>query len=610
MALALASGRAAPRGSHLPGTGRQIAAALRVAAVALFVLVGWYQSANFVDLLMLAAIWSIAAVGLGLLLGMAGQVSLCQASFMLVGAYAYGVLAGEHGVPTLLALVAAGVAGALLAALLSPILRIRGYMLALATMALSLLITRAFGTGSWLPGGNAGLGGIPPLSLGPLTVESETGSLLLCVVVLAVAVVALRRAFGAGPTRRAIQLIHHDEPLLGAFGRDAFALKRSIFWVAAALAGVAGAIYAGAVSFVAPSDFGLADSFALALAVVIGGATRISGAIVGALVYELSFTVLGPDLADYRFVLLGVLVIVVVHFFPEGVLPSRADLGALLPRRLAVARPPVLQRLRRRAPQPLPPEPLAEPTAASPLAVQLEQVGKAYGALRAVDDLTVAVAPGTLVALVGPNGAGKTTLLDLIAGEQPASAGRLRLGDHDVTALAATERARLGVARTYQRIRLVPSLSVRDNVAVGIDKLVREGRLARIGERTCAAHADAALARVGLEGRGGEPIGQLTFGERRLVEIARVLASRPRLVLLDEPASGLSVAEARQFAALVRELHAGGCTVVLVEHDLAFVRAVAEEVVALDRGRLLAHGPTEEVFALAAFQEAYVGVAA
>ncbi len=601
MAVSLSS--SAPTVSP-PRAGRQAAAALRVAAVGAFVVVGWYQSSNFVDLLMLAAIWSIAAIGLGLLMGLAGQVSLCQASFMLVGAYAYGVLTREHGVPTELALLAAGAASALLAVLLAPVLRIRGFMLALATMALSLLITRAFGTGSWLPGGNVGLGSIPPLSLGPLTLETEGQYLALCVAVLGASVVTLRRVFGAGPTRRAIQLIHHDEALLSAFGRDGFALKRSIFWVAAALAGVAGAIYAGAISFVAPNDFGLADSFALALAVVIGGATRVSGAIVGAVIYELSFTALGPELADYRYVLLGVIVIVVVHFFPEGVLPTRADLGALAPRRWAGARPRREQRPDRPAPT------LVEPHASEPLGVRIDQVTKAYGALRAVDGLDVAIRPGALVALVGPNGAGKTTLLDLIAGEQAASSGRLSLGDRDVTTLEASARARLGVARTYQRIRLVPSLSLRDNVAVGVDKLVVEGRLPRLAERQRAAHADAALAAVGLAGRGAESIATLTFGERRLVEIARVLASRPRLVLLDEPASGLSVAEAEHFATLVRRMHAGGCTVVLVEHDLAFVRMLAEEVVALDGGRLLAHGPTAEVFATSAFQQAYVGVAA
>jgi ABC-type branched-subunit amino acid transport system ATPase component len=246
----------------------------------------------------------------------------------------------------------------------------------------------------------------------------------------------------------------------------------------------------------------------------------------------------------------------------------------------------------------------AEAEAVEPLAVSVEGVSKHFGALAAVDHVTLEVRTGSLTALIGPNGAGKTTLLDLVAGDQYASGGRIVLGGKDVTGWSRVSRARLGLARTYQRIRLVPSLTVLENVLIGVDQAAR-GTRASDAERS--GRALAALAEVGLAGRADAPVGSLTFGQRRLVEMARAISSKPRLVLLDEPSSGLNDAEIGGFADVIRRLHATGCTVLLVEHNLPFVRALAEDVVALDRGKLLAHGDTEHVFSLPEFQRSYIG---
>jgi ABC-type branched-subunit amino acid transport system ATPase component len=242
-----------------------------------------------------------------------------------------------------------------------------------------------------------------------------------------------------------------------------------------------------------------------------------------------------------------------------------------------------------------------------PLGVRLTGVTKRFGALRAVDGLTLTIRVGTLTALIGPNGAGKTTLLDMIAGDQPVTRGRIVVGDADVTHRSRPARARMGIARTYQRLRLVPSLNVLDNVLLGVDQAVRSDH--RAAEQQRRRRAEAALEDVGMGERWNTPVGILTFGQRRLVEMARAIASRPRLVLLDEPSSGLNDAEIDEFAEVIRRLHRTGCTIVLVEHNLPFVRSLAEEIVALDFGHLLAQGPTEEVFGLASFQEAYVGMA-
>lgn len=572
-----------------------VAGLLRIAAVIALLVAGWYQSYDFTGVLGLAAIWAVATIGLGLLLGAAGQISLCQASFVLVGAYLYGAVSVTWKGPTLLALIASAAAGGAAAMLVSPVLRARGYYLALATTAVSLLADQVATTATWIPGGVAGLSSIPSLKIGPLQINTETRYLWFTILLIAVIMLVLHVRYGIGKARRAIQALHHDEGLLAGFGGSPARLKLNVFIVAGVLAGLAGGLYAGNYTFVSDQGFGLQESFALALAVMIGGSGRLMGAVLGALVYEMSYTILPSSLSDYRFAFLGAIVIATMHFFPRGLMPSREDFKGWIPA------------TRRRPAKPGSDQEHHELDPLEPLGVELQHVTKQFGALRAVADLTLSISPGKLTALIGPNGAGKTTLLDMIAGDQRVTSGKIAVGGADVSRKGRVARARMGIARTYQRVRLVPSLNVLDNVLLGVDQAVRShGRVSEVARRR---RAEASLEDVGMGHRSSTPVSTLTFGERRLVEMARAIASRPRLVLLDEPSSGLNDAEIEAFAEVIRRLHQTGCTIILVEHNLPFVRSLAEDIIALDFGRLLAHGQTEEVFGLRAFQEAYVGLA-
>ena len=572
-----------------------VAGLVRTVAVVVFVYFAWYQSFDFISLLSLAAIWAVATVGLGLVLGAAGQISLCQASFVLVGAYFYGTMAKQWSGPTLLALLFACVGGAAVALLTSPVLRARGYYLAIATMAVSLLTDRIVTTESWIPGRNTGLIGVPPLKIAGIHINTPSGYLAFSAILLVVIIAVLHQRYGRGHMRRAIQALHHDEELLAGFGGNSAALKRQVFIVGGLLAGLAGGLYAGDFGYVSDNGFGLQESFALALAVFIGGNGRFLGAVLGAFVYEASFTILGNSLSDYRFAFLGAVVVLTVHFFPRGLMPSREDFKGWIPD------------LRRRKPLPAADREHHELDPVEPLSVRLRGLTKCYGALTAVDGVTLNGTPGSLTALIGPNGAGKTTMLDMIAAEQWATDGQIEIGGKDVTTMGRVKRARLGIARTYQRLRLVPSLNVLDNVLIGVDQSIR--RTGRMKEQERKARAEAALIDVGLADRHDADVNTLTFGQRRLVEMARAIMSRPSLVLLDEPSSGLNDAETADFAGVIRRLHSTGCTIILVEHNLPFVRSLAEDVIALDRGKLLAHGSTEEVFASAEFQRSYVGAA-
>jgi ABC-type branched-subunit amino acid transport system ATPase component len=244
-----------------------------------------------------------------------------------------------------------------------------------------------------------------------------------------------------------------------------------------------------------------------------------------------------------------------------------------------------------------------------PLALRLEGVSRWFGGLRAVDGVDLAVRPGERRALIGPNGAGKTTLFNLIAGALPVSAGRIRVFGADVTRLAQHRRAALGLTRTFQITNLFPNLTVLDNVrlaaqALGPAKFSMLRPLGRFGE--LQTRAEQALAAVGLEDRAGSTVRHLSHGEQRQLEIALALAGRPRVLLLDEPAAGLSQAEARLMTALLRRLDPA-ITLLIIEHDMDIALEVAQHVTVLHYGRVIADGPRDAVKADPTVREIYLG---
>ena len=248
--------------------------------------------------------------------------------------------------------------------------------------------------------------------------------------------------------------------------------------------------------------------------------------------------------------------------------------------------------------------------------LELDSVSVRFGGLVANDDVSLSVAPRTIAALVGPNGAGKTTLFNVVTGLIRPASGRVTFGGDDITALPPVKRARLGIARTFQNLSLVGELSALDNVAVGLGRFRRCGlpgavlrtARARREDQTIRRLARAALDFVGMGTVAELPVAGLPYGDRRRVEIARAVALAPRLLLLDEPSAGMGPAETAALATTVRRARDElGCAVLLVEHDMAFVRALAEETTVLDLGRVLTHGPTEAVLRDEQVAAAYLG---
>ncbi len=251
----------------------------------------------------------------------------------------------------------------------------------------------------------------------------------------------------------------------------------------------------------------------------------------------------------------------------------------------------------------------------APPLLELDAVSRRYSGLLAVDSVDMRVSAGGIHAVIGPNGAGKTTLFNLISGVVPPSAGRIRLGGEDVTRLPAHRRARLGLTRTFQNIRIFGAMTVLENVLTGLHPRLRAGLPAvllrlprfRAEERTAVARAREMLDLVGLSEHARRPAGALSYGDQRRLEIARAMAPAPRLLLLDEPAAGMNPAETEALAVLVRRLGALGATVLLVEHDMGFVMGLAEEVTVLNFGRRIFAGPPAAVRGEPAVVEAYLG---
>jgi branched-chain amino acid transport system ATP-binding protein len=541
------------------------------------------------------ALTAIACVGLNVLLGLAGQVSLGHVGFVAIGAYATGLLMENAGwsfwAAAAAGIVLAAVVGGLLA---MPALRVRGPYLAMMTIAFGFIVEH--GAVEWrdLTGGGNGLilTKAPTLFGAPLT---ERGLATVSVLLVAAALILFERlkASGWGYAMRAAR---DSETAAGSVGVDLVQVRTAAFMISAGAAALAGAIFAPLNGFISPSSFPFLQSILFLLAVMVGGAGTTIGAVLGAAVVVLLPEVLA-GFAEYRLLMFGILLLAVLRLAPTGIAGTIERLGKSVMRVASVRAPP------KAAPPPHPPERTGEPLAVEGLSI-------AFGGVRAVQEVSLDAEAGRVTSVIGPNGAGKTSALNLLCGFYRPQAGRVSLGGRDVTGLPAHKLARLGVARTFQTTQLFGSLTALENVMLA----GRSGRLGgvvaplrRAGGRDADAAARALLDFVGVGAAADRPASALPHGEKRLVEIARALALCPKVLLLDEPAAGLSQADKHALAGLLRRIAGHGVTVILVEHDMGMVMSLSDHIVVLDAGRRIADGPPEAVRADPAVRKAYLG---
>jgi branched-chain amino acid transport system ATP-binding protein len=569
---------------------RTIATPLAILAITAAGLgVGLFAEGYWHFILALVALTTITGVGLNILLGLTGQVSLGHVGFYSIGAYTAAILTLK-GVSFWLAFPIAGAVAGVVGALLSlPALRVTGPYLAMVTIAFAFIVEH--GTIEWrdLTGGQNGLMGIPAPSIGSFTF-SERDVAMMAVACAGLALYFFHRlansAWGKG-----MVAVRDAEIAARSIGLNPVIVKTASFALSAVLTGLAGAMFAPLLMFVAPSNFPFSQSILFLLAVIVGGAGWTLAPVIGAVV-----SVLLPEtlswLAEYRLLFFGSLLLVVLWIAPEGVIGTIAKLWRRIDPRGASSGTFDLKAFLKPA---------------APRDLLVRDIGIAFGGIRAASDVSFDAKPGKVTSVIGPNGAGKTTVLNIVGGFYRADTGTVKLGETDLSGAPAWKVARAGISRTYQTTKLFGSLSVLDNVLIALRRGRLGGPLANAENEQDRAAAEALLAFVGYFGPLATPASDLPHVDRRLVEIARALACRPDVLLLDEPAAGLMRADKDSLSKLLRQIADLGIAVILVEHDMTLVMGISDQIVVLDAGTVIAQGTPAEVRHNPKVLKAYLG---
>lgn len=599
-----------------PRTARNLLIAALVLGVAVFPQV--MTSNYWLNLLNLAMSFGIACLGLNIVLGYTGQLSLAQAAFWGVGAYTSAILTTKLGIPVWGGMLGAFFVAAAFGIVLGvPTLKLSGHYLAMATIGFGIILQLILINTIWLTNGSDGITQIPSPWLGPIKFGDANSFFYVAAFSLILLTWASIRLKGSR-VGRALMAIRENEMAAETMGIDTTFFKVTAFALSAAYAGFGGSLFAHSGShYISPDTFSFDQSVVLLAMMVLGGNGSAVGAIVGATLLSMVPEVL-RFLKDSYMMFYAAGIIAIMVFLPGGIaslvynFSYSKRLRAWWASGSATGRQVAAGGSQSGTP---PPAPIAGGSNGTGTLLSIKGLAKHFGGLKAVDGVDMAIRPGEIQALIGPNGSGKTTILNMLSGLYVPTAGEVVFDGVNVTGKRPHNITAVGMARTFQNIRLFGELTVLDNVMIGQHSRSSAGLVRSVvqppsqqaEEAKMRAKALKVLEFVGLRGKEFAIARSLPYGQQRLLEIARALSSDPKLLLLDEPAAGLNSAETETMVELLFQIRAMGITILLVEHDMSLVMNVSDHITVLNFGKKIAEGNAEAIEANQEVIDAYLG---
>lgn len=576
-------------------------------AAAVLILPVFFRNDYFYLFFNILALNAIVVLGLNLLIGSTGQVSLGHAAFYGLGAYISAIASTTCHAPLFFSLVLSLVLVALTAFLLAlPTLRLEGNYLVMATLGFNIIVSILFGQLESITGGPSGFPGIPRLRLGPWEIATDRdfyffiwGSFIV--------IFALTLNLTGSRVGRALTAIHEKELTAKTLAIPTYGYKVATFVLSGVCAGFAGFCYAHYVTFISPKTFDIFYSVQIVTMVVVGGMGSLWGGLAGTALLTSLPEVL-HRFEELQVLLYGLILMAVLVFCPKGLFPT---ISAFLSARVAGLRgrrsaplPDAAPGGAHRSPARTPPGvvPGTHKPEGPPVLV-LKDVSLAFGGLQALCEVRAEVFAGEIVAIIGPNGAGKTTILNVVSGLLKPRSGTISLDGTDLTGRPPHRVAARGIGRTFQAVQVFQHLSVLENLLLGYHARGGCGFFSaglrtpaeREEERQLRARAMDLLDSYRLGGKALFPVQRLTLLEQKVLEIVRALALSPRVLLLDEPAGGLNPRESETLMAYISALRNSGMGIILVEHDMNMVMRLADRIYVLQHGRLIASGTPGEI---------------